>query len=121
MEFYIKQNSTLPILKMEIIKDGRSDFNLNSFLSGSSTFLISIYDKSNDEALLNINGILVNSPDFIKAQFVRSLRVEDENENVDNKRSQLKEFEYIFGLDLNNVEVKNKLLEYLNDLILLKL
>ena len=51
MEFYIKQNSTLPILKMEIIKDGRSDFNLNSFLSGSSTFLISIYDKSNDKFL----------------------------------------------------------------------
>jgi len=49
MEFYIKQNSTLPILKMEIIKDGRSDFNLNSFLSGSSTFLISLYDKSNDK------------------------------------------------------------------------
>jgi hypothetical protein len=51
MEFYIKQNSTLPILKMEVIKDGRSDFNLNSFLSGSSTFLISLYDKSNDKFL----------------------------------------------------------------------
>jgi hypothetical protein len=51
MEFYIKQNSTLPILKMEIIKDGRSDFNLNSFLSGTSTFLISSYDKSTDRFL----------------------------------------------------------------------
>ena len=51
MEFYIKQNSTLPILKMEIVKDGRSDFNLNSFLSGNTTFLISSYDKYNDTFL----------------------------------------------------------------------
>ena len=51
MEFYIKKNSTLPILKMEIIKDGRSNYNLNSFLSGSTTFLISLYDRSNDRFL----------------------------------------------------------------------
>ena len=31
MEFYIKKNATLPVLKVEICKDGRSDFNLNSF------------------------------------------------------------------------------------------
>lgn len=51
MEFYIKQNSTLPVLKMEVIKDGRSDFNLNSFLSGNTTFLISLYDKTTDRFL----------------------------------------------------------------------
>ena len=51
MEFYIKQNSTLPVLKMEIIKDGRSDFNLNSFLSASTTFLISLYDRHSDTFL----------------------------------------------------------------------
>ena len=61
MEFYIKQNSTLPILKMEIIKDGRSDFNLNSFLSGSSTFLISLYDKSNDRFLFASKECYVTS------------------------------------------------------------
>ena len=51
MEFYIKQNSTLPILKVEMIKDGRSDFNLNSFLSGNTSFLISLYDKFTDTFL----------------------------------------------------------------------
>ena len=61
MEFYIKQNSTLPILKMEIIKDGRSDFNLNSFLSGSSVFLISLYDKSNDRFLFASKECYVSS------------------------------------------------------------
>jgi surface protein len=61
MEFYIKQNSTLPVLKMEIIKDGRSDFNLNSFLSGNSTFLISLYDKSNDKFLFASKECFVTS------------------------------------------------------------
>lgn len=27
MEFYIKKNSTLPILKLQVVKDGRSDYN----------------------------------------------------------------------------------------------
>ena len=61
MEFYIKQNSTLPILKMGIIKDGRSDFNLNSFLSDTSTFLISLYDKLNDKFLFASKECFVTS------------------------------------------------------------
>lgn len=61
MEFYIKQNSTLPILKMEIIKDGRSDYNLNSFLSASTTFLISLYDRSNDKFLFASKECFVTS------------------------------------------------------------
>ena len=61
MEFYIKKNSTLPILKMEIIKDGRSDFDRNSFLSGNTTFLISLYDKSNDKFLFASKECYVTS------------------------------------------------------------
>jgi len=26
MEFYIKKNATLPLLKLQVVKDGRSDF-----------------------------------------------------------------------------------------------
>lgn len=61
MEFYIKQNSTLPILKMEIIKDGRSDYNLNSFLSASTTFFISLYNKVNDKFLFASKECFVTS------------------------------------------------------------
>jgi len=61
MEFYIKQNSTLPILKMEIIKDGRSDYNLNSFLSASTTFFISLYDRINDKFLFASKECFVTS------------------------------------------------------------
>jgi hypothetical protein len=49
MEFYIKKNATLPVLKVEICKDGRSDFNLNSFLDSNYTFYISLYDKTTDK------------------------------------------------------------------------
>ena len=27
MDFYINKNATLPVLKLELIKDGRNDFN----------------------------------------------------------------------------------------------
>ena len=27
MEFYIKKNATLPVLKIQVVKDGRSDYN----------------------------------------------------------------------------------------------
>jgi len=51
MEFYIKKNATLPILKVEVCKDGRSDFNLNDFLNSDYTFYISLFDKSTDKIL----------------------------------------------------------------------
>jgi hypothetical protein len=61
MEFYIKKNSTLPVLKMEIIKDGRSDFNLNYFLDTNNIFLISLYDKLNDKFLFASKECYVTS------------------------------------------------------------
>ena len=39
MEFYIKKNATLPLLKMSVVKDGRSDYNnLMSQIETSSLF-----------------------------------------------------------------------------------
>ena len=61
MEFSIKKNSTLPILKAEIVKDGRSDFNLNSYLSATSEFYISLFDDSNDTFLFASNGCYVTT------------------------------------------------------------
>ena len=39
MEFYIKKNATLPLLKMAVVKDGRSDY--DKFMSES--FLVSLF------------------------------------------------------------------------------
>jgi hypothetical protein len=44
MEWFIKQNSTLPILQVEISKNGRSDFNLNQNLNGINKIYISLYE-----------------------------------------------------------------------------
>jgi hypothetical protein len=61
MEFNIKKNATLPILKVEICKDGRSDFNLNSFLNSGSTFYISLFDKTIDKILFASKECYVTS------------------------------------------------------------
>lgn len=44
MDFYIKKNATLPILKMAFVKDGRSDY--KSFMEEIETYAIyfSMYD-----------------------------------------------------------------------------
>ena len=39
MEFFIKQNATLPTLKMQVVKDGRSDYNnMMDFIEESAIF-----------------------------------------------------------------------------------
>jgi hypothetical protein len=44
MEFYIKKGATLPILKMKIIKDGRSDYNkFYNYVTGD-TLYFSMFD-----------------------------------------------------------------------------
>jgi len=43
-EFYINKNSTLPLLKMELINDGRTDFNKFYELIQNSTITFSMED-----------------------------------------------------------------------------
>ena len=39
MDFFIKKNATLPVLKLQVIKDGRSDYNnFMELLETSSIF-----------------------------------------------------------------------------------
>ena len=44
MEFYIKKGATLPVLKMQIVKDGRSDYHRFMDLIETSTILFSMVD-----------------------------------------------------------------------------
>ena len=93
-------------------------------------YLLTVYDKSNEEYYYNIKGSLIDVPEFLIPQVLRSLRLEDENENksvveldennvekIVHKKSQLNEIAFIFGIDYSNTEVKNKVLEYLNELL----
>ena len=44
MEFFIKKNATLPILKMQVVKDGRSDYNKMMSLIEESAIFFSMID-----------------------------------------------------------------------------
>ena len=45
MEFFIKKNATLPLLKLMVIKDGRSDYNNSMELSDTSTVFFSMVNS----------------------------------------------------------------------------
>jgi len=45
MEFFIRKNSTLPIIKVQIIKDGRVDFREFDELTNNSTITFSMRDE----------------------------------------------------------------------------
>ena len=44
MEFFIKKNATLPLLKIQVVKDGRSDFNKMMSLIEESAIFFSMVD-----------------------------------------------------------------------------
>lgn len=44
MEFFIKKNATLPLLKMQVVKDGRSDYNKMMSLIEESAIFFSMVD-----------------------------------------------------------------------------
>ena len=83
-----------------------------------------------DEGKRNIKGILIESPDFIKVNFVRFLRPDNETENksivekdisgnevIIHRYSQINELLKSFGLPNDNNDVKIKLNEYLNQFL----
>lgn len=59
MEFFIKKNSTLPIIKIEVIKSGRNDFNFNDELLSNSEVKFSLKNSKNDVyVILNANATI---------------------------------------------------------------
>ena len=44
MEFYIKKNASLPVLKMQVVKDGRSDYNKMMEMIEESSIFFSMLD-----------------------------------------------------------------------------
>ena len=45
MDFYIRQNATLPYLKVKVFKDGRNDYKEFSNSLTASTITFSMYDE----------------------------------------------------------------------------
>ncbi len=106
---------------------------MENLVRGFGNYLLSVYDQSNQEALININGTLINLPEFLIPQVIKSFREEKEEENqsvieldenknevIVHKKSQLSELATVYGLDISNLEIKNKVLDYLNQLLIIK-
>jgi hypothetical protein len=63
MEFFIKKNATLPVLKMQVVKDGRSDYNnFMDFIEESSIFF------SMTDIETGIPKILTRPAGFVKKE-----------------------------------------------------
>ena len=99
--------------------------NIKNKLIELGNYLIENCDKTNEEYYYNIKGSLIDLPEFLIPQVLNVLREENDNENqivIENeveviKKSQLYEWAFIYGVDLSNEEVKNKVLEYLIELL----
>ena len=63
MEFFIKQNATLPTLKMQVVKDGRNDF--RSFMDTLQNAIITFSMVNTDNGILKI----ASKPAYITEKF----------------------------------------------------
>jgi hypothetical protein len=65
MEFFIKKNATLPVLKMQVVKDGRSDYHNFMDLIESSAIIFTMVDV--ETGIPKITG---KSAGFVSKTFV---------------------------------------------------
>ena len=63
MEFFIKQNATLPTLKIQVVKDGRNDF--RSFMETLQNAIITFSMVNTDNGILKI----ASKPAYITEKF----------------------------------------------------
>jgi len=63
MEFFIKQNATLPTLKLQVVKDGRNDF--RSFMETLQNAIITFSMVNTDNGILKI----ASKPVYITEKF----------------------------------------------------
>ena len=69
MEFFIKQHSIEPILKMQLVQDGRNDFkNFHDKLSNSSIYFSMKDEKTGVPKVVNRSaGIVAKTPTSVNS------------------------------------------------------
>lgn len=94
MEFFIRKNSTLPVLEVELIKDGRTDFNYTDSNLSGSTILFSMKDVDNQQyKVLNGTCIIDQTKNSIYYKF--------------NKKNTIKTGRYVGEFSITNDQGKN--------------
>ena len=123
MEFYIKKNATLPVLKMQVVKDGRSDYNNFMDLIENSSIIFSMVDVETgipkmriEEAAARKQARIDSAKDIIVG--VNRYQVDEEMEldilEVDNTRVRQAQIDRLN--ELRSIRDQKKVHELLNEL-----
>lgn len=99
MEFFINQGATLPILKMQVVKDGIADITEFMSLIENSLIYFSMIDvKTGGYKILNIKGGFVEKT-FIDPNAETEYYVYYKFTSIDTNREGLYEGEFVFITD----------------------
>jgi hypothetical protein len=99
MEFFINQGATLPILKMQVVKDGIADITEFMSLIENSLIYFSMIDvKTGGYKILNMKGGFVEKT-FIDPNAETEYYVYYKFTSIDTNREGLYEGEFVFITD----------------------
>lgn len=110
MNFFIRKNSTLPILKMRLIKDGRNDFHKFWEMMENSAITFSMKNTKNGVyKVANVPGTIIKKEDFtsnLEAEYYIAYNFQPEDTNEVGVFTG--EFNIIFfDTNQNNLETGN--------------
>lgn len=111
MDFYIKQNATLPILKVKVSKDGRSDFGNSQYSLSSSTIYFSMTDVDSGipKILRGIASYIINpSPNGLSEDEIY-ITYQFKNKDTKNTGKFSVDFEILSGQGVVSLPLSEKL------------
>jgi hypothetical protein len=111
MDFYIKQNATLPILKVKVSKDGRSDFgNFQQSLSSSTIYFSMVDVDTNKPKILRgvANYIITPSSNGISEDEIY-ITYQFKNKDTKNTGKFSVEFELLSSQGVVSLPLSEKL------------
>ena len=99
MEFFIKKNATLPLLKMQVVKDGRSTYNNMMNLIESSAIFFSMIDTETGIPKINTRPAGITKKTMIDPEAKDEYYVYYQFTNTDTKKPGRYEGQFLFRSD----------------------
>jgi len=99
MEWYIKKNATLPILKMQVVKDGRSSYNNMMDLLEQSAIFFSMVDVATGIPKISTRPAGITTKTMLDPNAEQEYYVYYQFTNVDTKKPGRYEGQFLFRSD----------------------
>jgi len=99
MEFFIKKNATLPLLKMQVVKDGRSSYNNMMNLIESSAIFFSMVDTETGIPKINTRPAGITEKVMIDPNANQEYYVYYQFTNIDTRKPGRYEGQFLFRND----------------------